>query len=166
LFRKVQNKAELLPRAEPDSEVFGQYDQKNERLRALKEKEVSAAKYNRYIVEQRKREEMLAEIREQETDQENVERVKEEFRIDRVNRAKRLLELRKSVEKDWQFADADKKERDLDERFHRMAVDGGLVHEQCDKYKRCAQCERALKNCGESNIWADTRYVAGTRLMT
>ena len=76
-----------------------------------------------------------------------------------------MLHMRKNLEKNWQIAHHQKKQRDQDERGHRYAHDGTLVHEQCDKYKRCAQCQKDVKNCGESNIWADTRYIAGTRLM-
>ena len=76
-----------------------------------------------------------------------------------------MIDMRKDLESDWVLSNEEKKQRDQDERAHRMAHDGLLVHEQCDKYKRCAQCERDLKNCGESNVWSDTRYVPGTRLM-
>ena len=73
--------------------------------------------------------------------------------------------MRKNLENNWVKANQEKKQRDNDEKGHRLAHDGLLVHEQCDKYKRCAQCQKDVKNCGESNLWADTRYVAGTRLM-
>jgi hypothetical protein len=87
------------------------------------------------------------------------------LRVDRANRFKRMVEMRKNLELNWHKADFEKKLRDGEEKGHRLAHDGTLVHEQCDKYKRCAQCKKDVKNCGESNIWADTRYVAGTRLM-
>lgn len=87
------------------------------------------------------------------------------LRVDRAQRFQRMVDMRKNLEKNWNKANGDKKLRDLDEKGHRLAHDGTLVHEQCDKYKRCAQCQKDVKNCGESNIWADTRYVAGTRLM-
>ena len=73
--------------------------------------------------------------------------------------------MRKGLEKDWNHANQEKKLRDQDEKEHRLAHDGYLVHEQCDKYRRCAQCQRDTKNCGESNIWKESRYVAGARLM-
>ena len=76
-----------------------------------------------------------------------------------------MVNMRKTLENNWDKAHYEKKVRDMDERGHRLAHDGTLVHEQCDKYKRCGQCQKDVKNCGESNIWADTRYVAGTRLM-
>lgn len=73
--------------------------------------------------------------------------------------------MRKDLEQNWKQAQEEKKQRDADDRNHRLGVDGGLVHEQCDKYKRCTQCQRKLENIGESNIWSETRYVPGCRVM-
>lgn len=76
-----------------------------------------------------------------------------------------MIEMRNGLEQDWMNAHDEKKLRDKDEKDHRLAHDGMLVHEQCDKYHRCAQCQRDVKNCGETNIWKESRYTAGTRLM-
>ena len=87
------------------------------------------------------------------------------LRVDRASRFRRMLEMRQGLETNWSFAIREKKHRDVDEREHRMAHDGLLLHEQCDRYRRCAQCQRDLKNCGETNIWRDARYVAGNRII-
>jgi hypothetical protein len=76
-----------------------------------------------------------------------------------------MADMRKSLQRDWKFANDDKRAREYEEREHRLAHDGLLVHEQCDKYRRCAQCTRDLKNCGESNLWSDARYPPGNRVM-
>lgn len=76
-----------------------------------------------------------------------------------------MIDVRKNLENEWVNSYSEKKIRDLNEREHRMASDGGLVHEQCDKYKRCAQCQRKVNNLGESNIWNETRYTSGCRVM-
>lgn len=165
LDSQVKNKPLELPRALPDSEVFGQYDAKNERLAVMKKKEIETFKFHKDLIEQRKREDLLRQIREQEQDAENIERAKEEYRMDRALRFNRMMEMRKGLESEWVAAHEDKILRDNDEREHRYAHDGNLVHEQCDKYRRCAQCKKDVKNCGESNIWKDTRYTPGSRLM-
>lgn len=74
----MRNKPDELPRALPDGEVFGLYDAKNEKLAANKTREVDAAKFNKERVEQRKREDLLNNLHEQEVDSENIERAKEE----------------------------------------------------------------------------------------
>lgn len=49
--------------------------------------------------------------------------------------------------------------------MHLKAPEGILIHEQCDKYKRCAQCQRDLNNSGKTNFWKDTRYIPGTHVI-
>jgi len=131
----------------------------------IKKRDREAQQYHKYIIEQHKREDLLGQMREQEVDAENVRRMKEELRVDQANRANRALLMRRSVEQDWVCAHREKRERDDNERAHRMGVDGELVHEQCDKYRKCAQCKRDLSNVGVSNILKDTRYIAGSRIM-
>ena len=86
------------------------------------------------------------------------------LREDRADRFERLFKHRKRLEQDWASATLYKREKEDEER-QRMVTPGGLMHEQCDKYRRCAQCKRHLQNCGESNIWRETRYIPGTRIM-
>ena len=162
---QVKNKPIGIPKIFPDAEVFGEHDAKNEKLAEQRRRELDAFKYHKDLIEQRRREELLRQVREQEMDAENVERCKEEFRIDRANRYRRMLEMRKELERDWVEANQEKKQRDRDELAFRRSHAGELEHEQCYKYTRCAQCQRDLKNCGESNVWTDTRYLPGTRLM-
>ena len=45
----------------------------------MKKKEIDTFKFHKDLIEQRKREELLRQIREQEQDAENIERVKEEY---------------------------------------------------------------------------------------
>lgn len=75
---QVKTKPSELPKALPDGEVFGQYDAKNEKLAQNKRREIEAAKFNLSYHEQQKREELLNQLKDQEIDAENVERVKEE----------------------------------------------------------------------------------------
>lgn len=84
---------------------------------------------------------------------------------DRRERFRRAFTIRKDLEADWSNATEEKRQRDQEERTHVYAPQGVLVHEQCDQYKRCAQCQRHTNNYGGSNIWRDTRYVPGTRIM-
>lgn len=83
---------------------------------------------------------------------------------DRAERYKRLAEHRKALENDWSHAIVTKKQREKDELEHARCA-GMLLHEQCDIYRRCNQCKRRLNNCGESNIWRESRYIPGSRLM-
>ena len=84
---------------------------------------------------------------------------------DNRERHHRAYTLRKDLENDWTEAVQDKHQRDDDEKLHLKAPQGLLVHEQCDQYHRCAQCQRNLNNTGKTNFWKDTRYIPGTHIM-
>ena len=77
----------------------------------------------------------------------------------------RTLKLRKDLENTWTQAKLEKQQRDEDEKTHLKAPQGILVHEQCDQYHRCAQCQRNLDHTGKNNFWKDTRYIPGTHVM-
>lgn len=83
---------------------------------------------------------------------------------DRANRFTRRINTRRRLEEDWTRASLLKRDR-LEEDKIRALSPGILLHEQCDKYNRCAQCKRQMKNCGESNLWSESRYIPGSRLM-
>lgn len=83
---------------------------------------------------------------------------------DRSYKYKRRFEKRKDLEGDWRSAAMSKKEKEMEDRLHALSP-SLLLHEQCDKYSRCRQCKRKMKNCGESNIWSESRYIPGSRLM-
>lgn len=75
------------------------------------------------------------------------------------------MKIRRDLEKNWSDAAEEKHKRDEGEREHLFAPQGLLLHEQCDQYKRCAQCQRNLKNRGETHFWKDTRYIPGTHII-
>lgn len=74
------------------------------------------------------------------------------------------FQSRRRLENDWHIMAEDKKIREYDDHLQSLSP-GILVHEQCDQYKRCHQCKRRLQNCGESNLWSESRYIPGTRIM-
>ncbi len=83
---------------------------------------------------------------------------------DRAERYERMYKTRNALEDDWKVAAKIKRDQDVDERMHgRLA--GQLLHEQCDRYKRCHQCKRTTHNCGESHILRQSQYIPGSRLM-
>ena len=83
---------------------------------------------------------------------------------DRAHKFTRRTGTRKRLEEDWVRASLLKRDK-LDEDKIRALSPGILLHEQCDKYNRCGQCKRVVKNCGESNLWSESRYIPGSRLM-
>lgn len=83
---------------------------------------------------------------------------------DRAFRYRANFDSRRRLQEDWHMAAEMKRGRELEDRL--IGLESGiLLHEQCDRYHRCKQCKRHLNNCGESNIWAESRYIPGSRIM-
>ena len=84
---------------------------------------------------------------------------------DAADRYERMLNNRRSLEENWKRAVDNKHEREADERRHRMEAAKKIVLDQCADYRRCGQCRRRLANRGQTNLWCETRYVPGCRIM-
>ena len=74
------------------------------------------------------------------------------------------LQQRQDLEKTWARQALKKRSREIEDKL-RARSPGLLLHEQCDKYAGCGQCTRRKSNYGHSNVWSETRYVSGSRLM-
>ena len=83
---------------------------------------------------------------------------------DRADRYDVIIQNRRDLEDSWRRAVDDKKRRDQEELEH-IRKPAEPLHEQCHKYPRCGQCKRHTKNWGESNIWRETRYIPGSKIM-
>lgn len=158
-FKPVQ-----VPPREPDHEVFGKHDMNNEKMADKRRKAYDLFKEQQDLVAQKKREEILKRLQEQRDEEDILQATKNELMGDRSYKYKRRFEKRKDLEGDWRSAAMSKKEKEMEDRLHALSP-SLLLHEQCDKYSRCRQCKRKMKNCGESNIWSESRYIPGSRLM-
>jgi len=78
LDTQIKNRPAPLPKVLPDSEVFGLYDAKNEKLTRMKQKEIEQHLYNKEAIEQKKRLALLTQLKDQEVDMENNEKLREE----------------------------------------------------------------------------------------
>ncbi|CAG5118517.1 unnamed protein product, partial [Candidula unifasciata] len=164
LDAQVKFKPPSLPEKEPDSEVFGKHDMNSEKMAERRQKAYSLLQEQKSLVEQKKRDAIIARLAEQKQEEEMLKRAKEDLNDERVFKHMLRFETRKHLESDWQNMTKGKNARELTERLWSLSP-GNLVHEQCDQYKSCRQCRRRLQNCGESNIWKESRYIPGTRIM-
>lgn len=166
LSAQVRTKPLPLPKAEPDSKapVFGRYDATNEKL--LEQRERARALYRNQIdmVADKKKEMILKHLTRQKEEIEMLKRTKHELIEDRINSHNRSFDKRRSLEENWKVHARNKQLKEQEER-KLMKTPGMLVLEQTEKYNRCGQCERRVANCGESNIWSESRYIPGSRLM-
>ncbi|CAK8672652.1 unnamed protein product [Clavelina lepadiformis] len=166
LSAQIRSKPLPLPKAESDSKqpIFGRFDATNEKLLEQKERARSLLKSQLDMVTDKKKNSILHHLGKQKEESEMLERTKQELITDRVSSHKRSHEMRRSLEQNWRNHHLSKISREEDERF-RMRTPGMLLLQQTEKYSRCGQCERRTNNCGESNIWSESRYIPGSRLM-
>ncbi|UJR36130.1 hypothetical protein I4U23_028864 [Adineta vaga] len=165
LDNQVRNRPTGIPAVEEAAPFFGVHDMSTEIVHERRLQAMEIFRQQKEAVEQRQRQQLLKQMREQEYESRALDAAKEDLISDRRERFRRAFTIRKDLETDWTNAMGEKRQRDQDERTHVYAPQGVLVHEQCDQYKRCAQCQRHTNNYGTSNIWKDTRYVPGTRIM-
>ncbi|CAI8003544.1 Coiled-coil domain-containing protein 81 [Geodia barretti] len=76
----------------------------------------------------------------------------------------RRVEARQALEEEWLASMRDKQKRLLED-LHKTREQGVRLHQQCERYHRCKQCQRKRENMGKSNILHETRYISGSRLM-
>lgn len=159
LDNQVRNKPSALPTGEPSMPYFGLNDMSTEKLLERRLHAVDLSRQQKDVVEQRERQHLLEQIRDQEYESTILTRIEENLKSDGRERHRRAVRIRKDLENDWTNAAGAKHERDHDERAHISAPQGILVHEQCDQYKRCAQCQRNLNNLGTSNLQSGTHIM-------
>lgn len=164
LDTQLRYKPVPIPPREPDNEVFGKNDMTNEKMVERRRRANLLFQEQQDLVGQKKREAILRRLAEQERDQAVLERTKHELQDDRATRYHARFENRRRLENDWMKAAEVKQGRDLEDRL--LGLESGqLLHEQCDRYNRCKQCKRRVNNCGETNIWTESRYIPGSRIM-
>uniref|UniRef100_A0A672L002 CCDC81 HU domain-containing protein n=1 Tax=Sinocyclocheilus grahami TaxID=75366 RepID=A0A672L002_SINGR len=83
---------------------------------------------------------------------------------ERIRRYEKLRLLRAACEESWHRSADLKHQRDREELNSRR-YRNKLMIKQLGKYERCSQCKRSTANRGESNVFRDTDYVTGARLM-
>lgn len=69
----------LLPEREPDGEVFGKNDMNSEKMAERRHKAYNLFKEQQAVVEQRKRDAILARLAEQQQEEKMLKRAKDEY---------------------------------------------------------------------------------------
>ncbi|KAM9366179.1 coiled-coil domain-containing protein 81-like [Symphorus nematophorus] len=113
---------------------------------------------------QKKKEEQQNRQEQLEKEREILKHNKMELMLDHMNRFEKRRNISKSLEDEWSRSAKLKHQREEDERrFLRSA--GQLLVDKLSQYRRCCQCKRKTANCGETNIWKDSRYFSGSQFM-
>ncbi|XP_066562379.1 coiled-coil domain-containing protein 81 isoform X1 [Amia ocellicauda] len=166
LDMQVKVKPSGLPACESDSEglIFGAFDSSNKNLQEQRKRAHQLYQEQLETATQKKREALFNHILEQKKEQEVLKRTRKELVADRIARHEKLHSMRASLEDNWAHSADAKCFREQEEHSFIRSGSRQLM-DQCEKYRRCYQCKRRTTNRGESNIWKDSRYIPGSRLM-
>uniref|UniRef100_A0A8C8S6F8 Coiled-coil domain containing 81 n=1 Tax=Pelusios castaneus TaxID=367368 RepID=A0A8C8S6F8_9SAUR len=167
LDTQVKMKPMQLPVCEPDSAdlIFGKSDMTNEKLAEKRTRAQEFYKHQLHSAALRKRTAILNQLVEQRREADALQKAKREWIADRGAQFERIFKMNLAMQDDWQKSAGMKKLRELEEKLFERAGDKLMLLDQCERYRRCFQCKRRTTNCGESNVWSESRYIPGSRLM-
>ncbi|XP_068122871.1 coiled-coil domain-containing protein 81 isoform X2 [Hyperolius riggenbachi] len=166
LDTQVKLKPSLAPPPETEfaEPVFGLNDMTNEKLAERKRRAKEVSKHQLQTATDRKRLAVLNDLVQQRKESDMLLSSKEHLLSDRALQFSKMQRIQKALQEDWTKSAELKRGKEQDEeRF--IHAGSHLLLDQFEKYRRCFQCKRRTTNCGESNIWCDTRYIPGSRLM-
>ncbi|XP_029603325.1 coiled-coil domain-containing protein 81-like isoform X4 [Salmo trutta] len=166
LDTQVKYQGSGLPARLPDSDgpVFGQLDCTPAGLSEQRQRAEKVYQEQLTTANNKRKELLLNRSTKQKNEREMLNRNRKELINDHINRFEKLRNLRASLEETWRRSANLKRHRDREEKeFIRSG--SSLLIDQCEQYRRCYQCKRKTENCGETNIWKESHYIPGSRLM-
>ncbi|XP_051004848.1 coiled-coil domain-containing protein 81 [Acomys russatus] len=165
LDTQVKNKPSQLPMFEPDSAepIFGKNEGEMEVER--RKREQSCMKHQMEAAASVKRNAILNQLVDQRRDLQMLQRTQREHSKDRAAELDRMNRVNQRLQEDWARSLAMKKQRDREEKAFERTSDKLFLLDQCEKYRRCRQCQRRTSNVGESNVWPLNKLLQGSRLL-
>uniref|UniRef100_A0A2K6U0Q0 Coiled-coil domain containing 81 n=1 Tax=Saimiri boliviensis boliviensis TaxID=39432 RepID=A0A2K6U0Q0_SAIBB len=165
LDAQIKNKPSQLPLFEPDSSepIFGKDEGE-----LVVEKQKREQKYMKHQLEaaaNHKRKAILHQLVDQRRDLQMLQRTQREHLADKTAELERVKRINQCLQEDWERSAAMKQQRDLEEKAFERASDKLFLLDQCEKYRRCKQCQRRTSNVGESNLWPLNKFLPGSRLL-
>ncbi|XP_072320721.1 coiled-coil domain-containing protein 81-like [Eucyclogobius newberryi] len=163
LFNVVDKKGTGLPVFHSDLFLFTCSENPDSVIESRKQaKELFQANFS--TATQRKHDKLQEHQAQVEKEQEIFKQNRIEMILDRVHRFEKRQDMSRSLENDWSQSLKLKQQREEDERRCLRSA-GQLLVDKLVEYRRCAQCKRSSSNCGQSNIWRDSRYRSGSQFM-
>uniref|UniRef100_A0A8C8Z9M8 Coiled-coil domain containing 81 n=1 Tax=Prolemur simus TaxID=1328070 RepID=A0A8C8Z9M8_PROSS len=165
LDAQIRNKPSQLPMFEPDSSepIFGKSE--GELMVDKRKREQNYMKHQLETAAGHKRKAILHQLVEQRQDLQMLKRTQREHLADRAAELERVNRINQGLQEDWERSAAMKKQRDMEEKDFERASDKLFLLDQCEKYRRCRQCQRRTSNAGQSNLWPQSKFLRGSRLL-
>ncbi|ELW68941.1 coiled-coil domain-containing protein 81 [Tupaia chinensis] len=165
LDAQVKNKPSQLPVFEPDSSepIFGKNE--SELMADKRKRDQSYMKHQLETAASHRRKAILHQLMDQRRDLQMLQRTQREYLADKTAELERVNKINQCLQEDWERSAVMKKQRDLEEKAFERASDKLFLLDQCEKYRRCKQCQRRTSNLGESNLWPLNKFLHGSRLL-
>jgi len=159
-------KASELPTSYPDSDapLFGIHDMDANKLRDRRKRAQNLFHNQLSMASDKKKLENTRNVKLRREEEDMLKKTRLDLLQETLHRNQLNLQQRQDLEKTWARQALKKRSREIEDKL-RARSPGLLLHEQCDKYSGCAQCTRRKSNYGQGNVWSETRYVSGSRLM-
>ncbi|XP_070605670.1 coiled-coil domain-containing protein 81 isoform X1 [Erythrolamprus reginae] len=156
-----------LPEFVPDSTeiIFGRNDMNEEKMEERRKRAREYSKYQLQAVADRKRAAILNQLVDQRKATNMIQKAKQQWIAEKGERLERLFQMNLAIQDDWQKSTGMKRQRDYEEKLFQRAGDKLMLLDQCARYRRCYQCKKGLNQFGENNIWTDSKYIPGSRLI-
>nr|XP_035938037.1 coiled-coil domain-containing protein 81 isoform X1 [Halichoerus grypus] len=153
LDAQMKNKPLQLPMFEPDScePIFGKDE--GELMVEKRKREQNYMKHQLEAAASHKRRTILQQLVEQKRDLQMLRRTQKEHLADRNAELKRVNRVNQSLQEDWKSSAAMKRQRDLEEKAFERASDKLFLLDQCEKYRRCKQCQRRTSSVEPCCHW-------------
>ncbi|XP_063161967.1 coiled-coil domain-containing protein 81 [Candoia aspera] len=167
LDTQIKLKPDPLPEYVPDSMevIFGKNDMNEEKMEERKQRAREYAKSQLQAAADRKRTAILNQLVDQRRATDMIQRAKKQWMAEKGERMEKIFQMNLAMQEDWRKSAGLKRQRDYEEKLFKRAGDKLLLLDQCARFRRCYQCKKGLNNSGENNIWTDSKYVPGSRLI-
>ncbi|CAH2225580.1 coiled-coil domain-containing 81 isoform X1 [Pelobates cultripes] len=161
---KIKPYFTLSPQPDTKEPVFGRNDMNNEKLVEKRKREEEVYRHQLQVAAEKKRLAILNDLVRQRNEVDMLRRSKQQVQDYRATEYEKISRLQKALQDDWAKSSEMKRQRDHNEQKF-IQAGSQLLLDQFENYRRCFQCKRRTTNCGETNIWCESRYIPGSRLM-
>ncbi|XP_036180633.1 coiled-coil domain-containing protein 81 [Myotis myotis] len=164
LDAQIKNRFPQLPISEPDSfePLFGRDE--TELMVETRKREQNCMRQQQEAAASHKRKAILNHLVDQKRDLLMLQKTQQQHLADRDAELERVKKMNQSLLEDWKQSAEMKRQRDWEEKAFERASDKLFLLDQCDKYRRCKQCQRSTSNGGHSHQWPLKKHLQGSGL--
>ncbi|CAK6448919.1 unnamed protein product [Pipistrellus nathusii] len=166
LDAQIKNRFPQLPIYEPDScePIFGRNENEIDMMAETRKREQICMRHQQEAAASRKRKAILNHLVDQKRDLLMLQKTQQQQLADRDAELQRANRINQSLQEDWKQSAELKRQRDWEQKAFERASDKLFLLDQCDRYRRCGQCQRSISNGGHNHQWPLNKLLWGSGL--